>query len=76
MWSAGCMLYLMLSGYPPFDGETQEEIFESILDGEVDFSEDEWQNVSEEAKDLILNLLTKEEDRINAKQALKHHWMK
>jgi calcium-dependent protein kinase len=76
MWSAGCILYLMLSGYPPFDGETQEEIFESILEGEVDFSEEEWQNVSEEAKDLIINLLTNENDRLTPKAALKHPWFK
>lgn len=76
MWSAGCILYLMLSGYPPFDGETQEEIFEAILEGEIDFSEDEWQNVSEEAKDLISCLLTNENDRLNPKQALKHIWFK
>lgn len=76
MWSAGWILYLMLSGYPPFDGETQEEIFEAIWDGEVDFEEEEWAKVSAEAKDLIQNLLTNENDRLSPKQALKHEWFK
>lgn len=76
MWSAGCILYLMLCGYPPFDGETQEEIFESILDGEIDFSEEEWEGVSDEAKDLICRLLTTESERLTPKQALKHPWFK
>jgi calcium-dependent protein kinase len=76
MWSAGCILYLMLSGYPPFDGETQDEIFESILEGEIDFSEEEWANVSDEAKDLIMCLLTNENDRLTPKAALKHPWFK
>lgn len=76
MWSAGCMLYIMLCGYPPFDGETQEEIFENILNGEVDFSEEEWNEVSEEGKDLVKALLTNENDRLTPKQALKHPWFK
>jgi serine/threonine protein kinase len=62
--------------YPPFDGETQDEIFESILDGTFDFEDPEWEEVSEEAKDLIKSLLTNENDRLTAKQALKHPWIK
>lgn len=76
MWSAGCILYVMLCGFPPFDGETQDEIFDSILEGDVDFSEDEWGEISEDAKDLIQNLLTNENDRYTPKQVLKHPWIK
>ena len=43
----------MLSGYAPFDGETQDEIFQTILDSKIDFSDSEWDNVSDEAKDLV-----------------------
>ena len=76
MWSAGCILYLMLSGYAPFDGETQDEIFQAIIDNELDFDDSEWENVSEEAKDLIRQLLTNENDRLTPKAALKHPWFK
>lgn len=76
MWSAGCILYLMLSGYAPFDGETQDEIFQSIMTSELDFGDPEWTNVSAEAKDLIQCLLTNENDRLAAKSALKHPWFK
>ena len=76
MWSAGCILYVMLCGFPPFDGETQDEIFDSILEGELDFSEPEWDSVSDEAKDLISNLLTNENDRFTPRQVLKHSWLK
>ena len=65
-----------VSGYPPYDGESQEEIFEAILKGDVDFDDEIWENISNEAKDLILNLLTTEEKRFTAKQALKHKWFK
>ena len=76
MWSAGWILYVMLWGFPPFDGETQEEIFESILEGDVDFSEEGWSLISEDAKDLISHLLTNENDRLTPKQVLKHQWIK
>ncbi|CAI2359939.1 unnamed protein product [Moneuplotes crassus] len=76
MWSCGCILYLMLSGYAPFDGETQEEIFETILNSQIDFGDPEWDNVSDEAKDLVCSLLTNENDRLTAKAALKHPWFK
>lgn len=66
----------MLSGYPPYDGESQEEIFDAILKGDVDFDDEIWENVSDQAKDLILKLLTTEDKRLTAKQALKHKWFK
>ena len=76
MWSAGCILYVMLWGFPPFDGETQDEIFDWILEGEIDFSEGEWDSVSDEAKDLVSSLLTNENDRLTPRQVLKHPWFK
>jgi calcium-dependent protein kinase len=76
MWSAGVILYVMLSGYPPYDGDTQEEIFAAILKAEVEFDDDVWEEVSDEAKDLIMQLLTSEDSRLSAKQALKHPWFK
>ena len=76
MWSAGVILYIMLSGYPPYDGDTQDEIFEAIIQGGVDFDDEVWERGSDEAKDLLENLLTSEENRLSAKQALKHPWFK
>lgn len=37
IWSAGVMLYIMLSGYPPFFGVTEKQIKELVLKGDYDF---------------------------------------
>jgi calcium-dependent protein kinase len=60
LWSAAIILYIMISGYPPFAGETDEDTINQILEGEVIFDEEEesWQRVSEQSKDLIEKLLT------------------
>ena len=53
MWSCGVILYIMLCGYPPFYGESDQEILEAVMDGEYDFDDEVWDEVSSEAKELI-----------------------
>jgi len=76
MWSAGCILYVLLCGYPPFFGDDDREIIEAVRVGEYDFDGDEWEDVSLEAKDLISRLICKPEVRLTAQEALKHPWVK
>jgi calcium-dependent protein kinase len=76
MWSAGVMLYIMLCGYPPFYGETDQEILEAIVAGEFDFDDEVWDEVSADAKDLIKKCLIGEKERISPKEALAHPWVK
>ena len=76
MWSAGWILYVMLCGYPPFFGDDDREIIESVRVGEFDFEGEEWEDVSAEAKDLISHLIWKPEIRLTAQEALKHSWVK
>ena len=47
MWSAGVLLYTMLAGFPPFFGETSQEIATSVVKGDYDFDDDLWDNVSD-----------------------------
>lgn len=37
LWSAGVILYIMLSGYPPFYGENDIEVFEKVINYQFDF---------------------------------------
>ncbi len=57
IWSLGVILYIMLSGTPPFNGKNDKVIYEKILAGNVYFHEKKWSKVSSEAHDLILKML-------------------
>lgn len=74
MWSVGVILYILLSGYPPFDGDTEEEILREVQKMKPDYSDEVWLKVSKEAKDLLGKLLVPENERLSPKEALKHDW--
>ncbi|XP_010541199.1 PREDICTED: calcium-dependent protein kinase 25 isoform X2 [Tarenaya hassleriana] len=76
IWSAGVMIYVLLSGSAPFWGETEEEIFYEVLHGDLDLSSDPWPEVSENAKDLIRKMLERNPGRrLTAHQVLSHPWI-
>jgi calcium-dependent protein kinase len=47
-----------------------------VKKGEFDFDGEEWDDVSNDAKDLIKKLVCKPERRLTAEEALQHHWVK
>lgn len=76
IWSCGVITYIVLSGIPPFNGASDQEIMKKVKLGKFSFQDAVWGNVSDEAKDFIQNLLTKDQDkRPTAEQALQHPWI-
>ncbi|KAJ0028856.1 hypothetical protein Pint_36207 [Pistacia integerrima] len=76
VWSAGVMIYILLSGVPPFWAETEHEIFEEVLHAELDFTSDPWPNISEGAKDLVRRMLVRDpKRRLTAHEVLCHPWV-
>ena len=59
VWSCGIILYILLCGYPPFNGATNLDIYHAIKYSPPNFSGDEWKEVSREAIDLIKIMLNK-----------------
>ncbi|KAL9242908.1 hypothetical protein vseg_016865 [Gypsophila vaccaria] len=77
IWSAGVILYILLSGVPPFWGESEQGIFDSILMGHLDFSSEPWPSISSSAKDLVKKMLRQDpKERLSALEALNHPWMR
>eukprot|EP00210_Caulerpa_lentillifera_P006194 g5918.t1 len=75
MWSAGVLLYIFLSGFPPFYDRNEQVLFRKILNGVFTFDDPVWEDISDQAKDLIEKLLVKDVNvRYTAAQALEHCW--
>lgn len=78
IWSIGVITYIVLSGLPPFNGFSNEEIIAKIKKGSFSFDPIKtWHYISAEAKDFISGLLTSDPaKRPTAQDALNHSWIK
>jgi serine/threonine protein kinase len=76
IFSAGVILYVLLSGRAPFAGKTTNEILIRNKECKIYFQDKYWKHVSREGIDCVLRLTEPDpENRPSAKHALKHPWL-
>jgi len=76
IWSCGVITYILLSGQPPFNGTTDQEIMKKVREGQFSFEDRVWQTISENAKSFIRLLLTyNAAERPTAEEILTHAWL-
>lgn len=77
VWSCGVLTYIMLCGYPPFYGDTDQDILRMVRNGKYDYPKADWSRISSEAKDFINRMLViQPEKRASAEDTLQHPWMR
>ncbi|KAA0202191.1 hypothetical protein HAZT_HAZT007829 [Hyalella azteca] len=76
MWSLGVLTYVLLTGFLPFGGDSDQETFMQISRGELDFPNELFEDITPEAIDFMKKLLVRQpERRMSARECLKHPWM-
>eukprot|EP00956_Cyclotella_meneghiniana_P033918 scaffold100373_cov51-Cyclotella_meneghiniana.AAC.1 len=76
IWSIGVITYILLCGYPPFYGDTDKQIFDSVRTGRFDFPSPDWDEISDLAKDFIKGMLKRDPTkRGSAAELLEHPWI-
>ena len=77
IWSIGVVLYMILTGYPPFNGDNELEIINTVKRGIYDKKSCEYYKLSEDAKNFISLLLKyNPSERVSASKALDHKFIK
>lgn len=76
LWSCGVIGYILLCGYPPFNGENNTEVHDAVRRGRYRFPSSDWSSTSRESRDFIRRLLQKDpRKRMSVEQALNHPWV-
>jgi serine/threonine protein kinase len=76
LWSVGVIAYILLCGYPPFNGADNKEVYKSVRTGRLRFPSSDWSSIDGRAKDFIRQLLQRDpRKRMTAEEALEHPWL-
>ena len=76
LWSMGVIAYIILCGYPPFNGRDNDETHRCVMRGKYCFPSEEWKDISRDAMDFIYRLLQMDpRRRMSVEHALNHPWI-
>ncbi|XP_048223892.1 serine/threonine-protein kinase greatwall isoform X2 [Perognathus longimembris pacificus] len=71
-WALGVCLFEFLTGIPPFNDETAQQVFQNILKRDIPWPEDE-EKLSDSAQNAVEILLTMDDTKRAGMKELKHH---
>lgn len=74
-WALGVITYILLCGFPPFYNDSNAQLYAAIKECKYEFIRPYWDSVSDDAKDLIRNLMCRQKQRFSAADVLKHKWI-
>ena len=75
IWACGVIMYILMVGYPPFNGQNNDELFYNIIHAPLVFNEYDWQRITHNAMNLVELMLTKDPDlRIRLNDIFDHEW--
>jgi calcium-dependent protein kinase len=76
IWALGVMMYVIIVGSYPFNGNNNQEVFKKIALGKYKLDQDVWVNFSNDAKNFLKRLLSTDvEQRPSAIEAKNDHWL-
>eukprot|EP00803_Ostreobium_quekettii_P006265 evm.model.scf_1755.2 EVM.evm.TU.scf_1755.2 scf_1755:33711-34629(-) len=76
MWGVGVIMFILLSGAPPFYDRNEAVMYAKIQSGKFSMEEAVWKNVSNSGKDMVKKLLMVDpKDRLTVGGALEHAWI-